>query len=210
MTASSTVTATGAVPPDEDPDRAVRIAVIIGSVRTGRFGPTAARWYADELAGRADVRVDVVDLLESELSATLDGNPRDPHDPAAPLAQRLAAADAFVVVTPEYNHSYPAGLKTAIDTFHAEWAAKPVGFVSYGGRSGGLRAVEHLRGVFVELHAAPVRDGVSLHDFWSLFDDRGRLADDGSAAAAARVLTDQLVWWGRALRAARARSGYGG
>lgn len=193
-----------------DPDRAVRIAVIIGSVRTGRFGPTIARWFAGELAGRDDVTVDVVDLLGIDLSPALDGNPDDPRHPATGLRDRLAEADAFVVVTPEYNHSYPAGLKTAIDTVHAEWAAKPVGFVSYGGRSGGLRAVEHLRTVFVELHAAPVRDGVSLHDAWSQFDDAGRPVDDGAAAAAAATLTDQLVWWGRALRAARERGNYPG
>ncbi|GAA1379321.1 NAD(P)H-dependent oxidoreductase [Pseudonocardia kongjuensis] len=182
-------------------DDPVRVAVIIGSVRTGRAGPTVARWFADTAGGRDDVVVDVVDLLGSDLAPRMD---RDP-DPG--LGARLAGADAFAVVTPEYNHSYPAGLKIAIDAFHAEWAAKPVGFVSYGGRSGGVRAVEHLRTVFVELHGAPVRDSVSLHDFWTLFDDGGGLTDDGSAAEAARVLTDQLVWWGRALRAARSRQG---
>ena len=189
----------------------IRLAVIIGSVRTGRFGPTAARWYAGAVAGRDDVSVDMIDLLEADLSPRLDGNPDDPHDPTETLRSRLHAADAFVVVTPEYNHSYPAALKTAIDSFHAEWQAKPVGFVSYGGLSGGQRAVEHLRPVFIELHAAPVRDAVSFHRFWDRFDDSGRLRDgvDGTAAdAAATVLTDQLVWWGRALRDARARRGY--
>lgn len=185
---------TGAVDP-------VRLAVIIGSVRAGRHGPTIARWFTDEITGRDDVVVDVVDLLGTDLAPRMD---RDP-DPG--LGARLAAADAFVVVTPEYNHSYPAGLKAGIDAFHAEWAAKPVGFVSYGGRSGGVRAVEHLRTVFVELHGAPVRDAVSLPDFWTLFDDDGTLTDDGSAAQAARLLTDQLVWWGRALRDARSRHG---
>ncbi len=187
----------------------VRLAVIIGSVRTGRFGPTAARWFAGSLAGRDDVTVDLIDLLEADLSPRLDGIPDDPHDPAGSLRARLTDADAFVVVTPEYNHSYPAALKTAIDSFHAEWQAKPVGFVSYGGLSGGQRAVEHLRPVFIELHAAPVRDAVSFHRFWEQFDESGRLHDPGAATCAATVLTDQLVWWGRALRDARARHPYG-
>lgn len=182
------------------PAAPVRIAVIIGSVRTGRFGPTAARWFTGELAGRDDVVTDVVDLAAATLSPALDTADDD-------LRRRLDAADAFVVMTPEYNHSYPAGLKSAIDAFHAEWAAKPVGFVSYGGLSGGIRAVEHLRTVFVELHGAPVRDAVSLHEFWSLFDADGRPADDGATAAAAHVLAGQLVWWGRALRDARAAHG---
>ncbi|MBP2368246.1 NADPH-dependent FMN reductase [Pseudonocardia parietis] len=183
--------------PDDGRAGPIRTAVIIGSVRTGRFGPTVARWFAEELHGRDDVVVDLVDLAEADLSPGLDRTDEN-------LRRRLGAADAFVVVTPEYNHSYPAGLKSAIDAFHTEWAAKPVGFVSYGGLSGGIRAVEHLRTVFVELHAVPVRDGVSLHEFWALFDADGNLADDGAAATAAHVLTDQLVWWGHTLRAARA------
>lgn len=187
----------------------VRLAVIIASIRSGRFGPTAAHWFAGTLAGRPDLDVDVVDLIEADLSPALEGNPDDPQPSTGALRDRLAAAEAFAVVTPEYNHSYPAGLKTAIDSFHTEWRAKPVGFVSYGGLSGGLRAVEHLRPVFVELHAAPVRDGVSLHHPWGRFDEAGRLVDDGGAAGAAKILGDQLVWWGRALREARARHPYG-
>lgn len=186
----------------------IRLAVIIGSVRNGRFGPTVARWFTGTLSGRPDVEVDLIDLAEVNLSPALDGDPDDPHAPTGALRPRLAEADAFVVVTPEYNHSYPAGLKTAIDSFSTEWQAKPVGFVSYGGISGGLRAVEHLRPVFVELHAAPVRDGVSFAHFWSSFDEHGGVADDRPAGAA-KVLTDQLVWWGRALREARARHPYG-
>lgn len=190
---------------DEAP---IRLAVIIGSVRTGRFGPTVARWFAGTMTGNPEIEVDLIDLADVNLSPALDGNPDAPHSPAAALRTRLAAADAFVVITPEYNHSYPAGLKTAIDSFHREWQAKPVGFVSYGGVSGGLRAVEHLRPVFVELHATPVRDSVSFANFWTVFDDDGRVTDDGPAGAA-KVLADQLVWWGRALRDARARHPYG-
>lgn len=111
---------------------------------------------------------------------------------------RLAHADAFVVVTPEYNHGYPAPLKAAIDAAHAEWQAKPVGFVSYGGMSGGLRAVEQLRVVFAEVHATTVRDCVSLHNPWS--DPDATLA---GAEVAAKLLVDRVVWWGYALRRAR-------
>ncbi|MEV1290904.1 NAD(P)H-dependent oxidoreductase [Pseudonocardia sp. NPDC049635] len=194
------MTITSAGPDHSGTDEPVRLAVLIGSVRAGRHGPTVARWFTGEIAGRDEVAVDLVDLAEADLPPGMD---RDP-DPG--LGARLAAADAFVVVTPEYNHSYPAGLKAAIDAFHAEWVAKPVGFVSYGGRSGGIRAVEHLRTVFVELHGVPVRDAVSLPDYWTLFDDDGALTDEATTQAT-RVLTDQLVWWGRVLREARSRHG---
>ena len=118
--------------------------------------------------------MDVIDLAEARLPDVLS------NQPAASVtatSQRLAAADAFVVVTPEYNHSFPASLKNAIDWHFKEWQAKPVGFVSYGGMSGGLRAVEHLRQVFVELHAVTVRDAVSFHGVWGLFDTDGQPKD---------------------------------
>jgi len=134
----------------------------------------------------------------------------DPRGDAArsSVTPKLAAADAFVVLTPEYNHSYPAGLKNLIDWHFTEWQAKPVGLVSYGGVSGGLRAVEHLRQVFAEVHAVTLRDTVSFHNAGASFDE-GRLKDPTAPDAAARVMLDQLVWWGRGLREARERRPYG-
>jgi NAD(P)H-dependent FMN reductase len=161
----------------------LRVAVLIASTREGRFGPTVAAWLAGEAGRRADLNVEVVDLAE-----------------ASTVTKKLAAADAFVVVTPEYNHSYPAPLKAVIDDHRQEWLAKPVGFVSYGGLSGGLRAVEHLRPVFAELHAVTVRDTVSFHGSRSCFGPDGRPLDHGAAGAAARVLLDRLTWWGLTLR----------
>ncbi len=153
----------------------------------------------------------VVETVDSaEVAATLPLEMSAPPPGEGPgLGARLASADAFVVVTPEYNHSYPAALKNLIDWHHKEWHAKPVGFVSYGGLSGGLRAVEHLRGVFAELHAVTVRDTVSFHLAWSAFDDEGRPLDAEGAGGAAKTMLDQLAWWGGALRAARAARPYG-
>src|SRR5919109_3233318 len=111
-------------------DSPIRVAVIIGSTREGRFGPTVARWFAEQAAQRADMVVDVVDLAEMDLPAAY---PRTPGPGVQAYRARLDEADAFVVVTPEYNHSFPAGLKQAIDLAKREWQAKPVAFVSYGG-----------------------------------------------------------------------------
>jgi NAD(P)H-dependent FMN reductase len=129
--------------------------------------------------------------------------PREPGPDVRAYAERIDRADAFVVVTPEYNHSYPAGLKQAIDLVHAPWRRKPVGFVSYGGMSGGLRAVEHLRTVFAELHATTVRDVVSFHMAWQQFGADGEPRDPTACDAAAKKLLDDLVWWAAALRTAR-------
>jgi NAD(P)H-dependent FMN reductase len=113
-----------------------------------------------------------------------------------------------VVVTPEYNHSFPGPLKLAIDSVHPEWAAKPVGFVSYGGVAGGLRAVEHLRSVFAELHAVTVRETVQFYLADDPLDVHGNARGTQADAAAGRLL-DQLAWWAQALREARAARPYG-
>lgn len=124
------------------------------------------------------------------------------------MVDRLAEADAFVIVTPEYNHGYPASLKLALDAARAEWMAKPVAFVSYGGISGGLRSVEQLRQVCAELHMTSIRDGVSFHMCHGLFDEAGRLKDPAGPDAAASTMLDRLLWWAHALRDARTARPY--
>ncbi|MFG2195188.1 NADPH-dependent FMN reductase [Streptomyces sp. NPDC048639] len=216
-TTSTTTTATTtstAVPvsPHKQPETPLRLAVVVGSVREGRYGPTVADWFVRQAEPRTDVHVDLVDLAETPLgSASPSPAPSSPEVAAslAALTPRLAAADAFVVVTPEYNHSFPAPLKNAIDWHGAEWQAKPVGFVSYGGLSGGLRAVEHLRQVFAELHAVTVRETVSFHGVWDRFGEDGLPKDAEGANGAAKTMLDQIVWWAGALREARAAHPYG-
>ena len=172
------------------------LAVIVGSVREGRFGPVVAEWFAGQAKQRDDLSVDVIDLAETPI-------------PSTDFTSRIGAADAFVVVTPEYNHGYPGPLKTAIDSVGRQWHAKPVGFVSYGGRSGGLRAVEQLRAVFAELHAITVRESVSFHGARDQFDGQGAPRDPDAVNAAAAALLNQLVWWARAAQDARASRTYG-
>lgn len=179
----------------------LKVAVIIASTREGRFAPTIADWFTGQTAQRQDLAVDVIDLAEARLPDELTERP---GPEVAEFGARIDAADAFVVITPEYNHSFPASLKTAIDWHYEEWRAKPVGFVSYGGLSGGLRAVEHLRQVFAELHAVTVRDAVSFHGVWSCFDASGEPVDPTVPETAAKAMLDQLTWWGRTLRDGKA------
>ncbi|WP_327671719.1 MULTISPECIES: NAD(P)H-dependent oxidoreductase [unclassified Streptomyces] len=184
----------------------LRVAVLIGSTREGRFAPVVTRWLAGQLGQRADLRADVVDLAETPLPTVLPAFGGEPEPGAkealALVSPRLAAADAFVFVTPEYNHSFPASLKNAIDWHNQEWHGKPVAFVSYGGLSGGLRAVEQLRVVMAELHATTIRNTVSFHNAWGAFDTEGRV-DDPAVDAAAKAMLDQLTWWAHALRDAK-------
>lgn len=161
---------------------------------------TVARWFAEQARARDDMDVDVIDLVDVELPSAY---PSERSPSLAAYAERVGAADAIVVVTPEYNHGYPAALKQAIDVLRGEWRQKPVGFVSYGGMSGGLRAVEQLRLVFAELHAATVRDTVSFHMAHGQFDEAGAPLDADVVNLAATTMLDQLWWWGTALRTAR-------
>lgn len=181
------------------------LTIVVASTRAVRGGPVVAAWFAEVAGRRGDLRVEVLDLAEVRLPDV--GSAAGAGAPSA-VSTRLHQADAFVVVTPEYNHSYPGPLKNAIDTFDAEWHAKPVGFVSYGGISGGLRAVEHLRPVFAEVHATTIRETVSFAHYGELFDEAGRLRAPERATAAAERLLDQLVWWAQALRTARDRAPY--
>lgn len=193
-------------------DLSLRLAVIIGSTREGRFGETVARWFIRQALQRGDLALDTIDLRDTPLPVVQQAGPVGTGVYASPqvraYASRIGAADAFVIVTPEYNHGYPASLKLAIDSVYPEWKAKPVGFVSYGGVSGGLRAVEQLRPVFAELHTVTIRDSVSFAGARRQFETTGMPSDPERAGAAATKLLDELSWWARALRDARAREPY--
>ncbi|MFF2021228.1 NADPH-dependent FMN reductase [Streptomyces sp. NPDC058171] len=204
--AETSAPSTPQTPPAPAP---LKVAVVLGSNREGRFGPVIAEWLLAEIAERPELSADLVDVAAADLPTSLPQKP-SPRINAelAKVSPLLADADAFVVLTPEYNHSFPAALKNLIDWHYGEWHAKPVGFVSYGGISGGLRAVEHLRQVLAELHAVTVRDTVSFANAGSRFDDQGRLLDPSPSVAAAKGMLDQLTWWALTLREGRHKRPY--
>ncbi|CAM4192926.1 NAD(P)H-dependent oxidoreductase [Nocardia ninae] len=188
---------------------ALKLAVIIGSVREGRFGPVVAEWFTEHARSHGAFEVDVIDLAQADLPLALPAAPPalepNPERPAGmvDLTERLAAADAFVIVTPDYNRSIPAALKAVIDWHFTQWDAKAIGFVGYSGASGGLLAIEHLRQIFGELNAHTVRNYVAFPRYYLLFDEDGRLREPEEPAEAALAMLDQLQWWADALVAAR-------
>jgi NAD(P)H-dependent FMN reductase len=140
------------------------VKVILGSTRDGRFGDKPAHWILGEARQRPGVDADLVDLRDHPLpfydrptSPTREGGVY-PSPAVTRWAQQIAAADAFVVVSPEYNHGYPGVLKNAFDHIFPEWARKPIGFVSYG-NAGGARAVEIIRGLTEDPEVGAVYDG---------------------------------------------------
>jgi NAD(P)H-dependent FMN reductase len=190
----------------------IPVAVVVASTREERLGGIVADWFVGRVDERGGYALDVIDLDATDLPDRLPaGHPARGEYPSEvrPFADRIGAADGFVVVTPEYNHGYPGSLKNAIDLVNAEWRAKPVAFVSYGGLSGGMRAAEALRLVFAELHVVTLRDAVVLPFAARSFRERGEPDDaDGRIADGVRIMLDRLEWWARALARARADRPY--
>ena len=144
----------------------MKLHVVIASTRPGRVGKTIADWFTNQIPVDLCFDVEVVDLAEVGLPL-LD----EPHHPAEHMyvhehtrrwSASVAAADAFVLVMPEYNVGFTAPLKNALDYLYTEWNSKPVGFVSYGMTSAGLRAVEMIKPVLISLQMVPVHDAVSI------------------------------------------------
>jgi len=178
----------------------LKIALIYGSTRPGRLCDKVASWAAAQISATHAFALDVIDPASPEALST--EKPSESLN-LAWLRQHIGAADAFIVVTPEYNHGYPAALKSLIDSVGAEWHAKPVAFVSYGGISGGIRATEQLRQVFAEMHAVTIRDSVTFAMAWEQFDSDGTLKNPDRAARQMQTVLKRLAWWANALREAR-------
>jgi NAD(P)H-dependent FMN reductase len=186
----------------------VRIGIILASVREGRRGAGYAAWIHALAARRERATFELIDLRDYPLGAYV-------YDKAPtlietsytePLARRwselIHGLDGYIVVTPEYNHGYPGQLKNALDHVHAGWFYKPMAFVSYGGASGGARAVEQLRQVASELRMVPVRGEVNVRLIGVQLDEAGHPTDPYYARTSGAML-DQLLWWARATKHAR-------
>ncbi|MDQ3454064.1 MAG: NAD(P)H-dependent oxidoreductase [Actinomycetota bacterium] len=198
-----------------------RIGIIVGSTRPGRRGTAVARWVEQATLGHTVVTtgqasVEVVDLAAQALPLLDEPVPAMFTDYRNPHTRRWSAVissfDAFVFVTPEYNHSLPAALKNAIDFLYFEWGDKAAGLVSYGVQ-GGLRASDHLRLVMAEVRAAVVPTQVSLSVFTD-FDFSDFDASDPTAAGVLRpgagqeqdltTMLAEVSAWSHALRGLRA------
>ncbi|MFE2614557.1 NADPH-dependent FMN reductase [Micromonospora chalcea] len=178
-----------------------RIAVIASSLRDGRMSPTIAEWVVAALKQSSGVHVDLIDLAEITLPDDAQLSPGG--GPKTEVADRIDAADAFVFVTPEYNHSYPASLKRLIDWHYTAWMLKPAAVVAYGVQ-GGYAAIEHLRGVLAELNMVTTRRCLGLAAPWEALDDGNRFSPaDGTNKALSSALAE-LAWWTAVLTDARA------
>ena len=186
-------------------DQRLKIAIILGSTRPGRNGEAVSRWIYDIAKKRSDAEFELVDILDYNLPLLDEPIPPSmgqySKDHTKRWAAKINSFDAFVFVTPEYNHGIPGALKNAIDFLFAEWNNKVAGFVSYGS-AGGVRSVEQLRLVMAEVKIATVRAQVQL----SLFTDFENFTTFKPASFhenSANTMLDEVIAWGKALKTVR-------
>lgn len=189
----------------------LRIGVILGSTRIGRFADKPAEWVMGLARKHAGATFELLDLRDYPMP--FFDQPKSPlrepsqHEVAQRWARKLGELDGFVFVTGEYNHSIPAVLKNALDHVYAELNRKPATFVGYG-NAGGARAIEQLRLMLVELQVAPLRGAVHLsrEQFVGILLDGKTFADFASLEQAGQAMLSELTWWAEALRAGRERA----
>lgn len=186
----------------------LRVGIILGSTRLARFADRPATWLLELAHKRAGAAFELVDLRDYPLPFFEESKSpfreASQNEIAVRWARKVGELDAFVFVTGEYNHSIPASLKNAIDYVYAEWNRKPAAFVAYG-NAGGARGVEQLRLILVELQVAPLRSAVHIGrpEFIDLLLHGKAFADFPHLEQAANVMLDDVIWWGRTLRAGR-------
>jgi NAD(P)H-dependent FMN reductase len=172
------------------------LTVVIASTRPGRAGEPIAHWFTDFAKAHSEFDVQVADLAEINLPL-LD----EPHHPrlrrytkehTKRWSSLIDASDAFVIVTPEYNHGYPGSLKNAIDYLHHEWQYKPVGFVSYGGVAAGTRAVQLLKPVVAALKMFAIPENVHI-PFHPQFIKDGVFTPNAEIEQGAQAMLDELL-----------------
>ncbi|EKD92934.1 MAG: NADPH-dependent FMN reductase [uncultured bacterium] len=174
----------------------IKIHVILGSIREGRAGERVARWFMNAMKEYDRANLELVDLLDFPMPLFADGTPSSMREGPHPNAtvqrwlDKVAEANGYIIITPEYNHGYPSALKNALDYPYKEWNNKPVGFVSYGSLAGGARVVEQLRQVVGELRMFDVRDQVLIPNIWAAFDEQGHLKNEEQYLKNAKLVVE--------------------
>ena len=185
----------------------MKLHIIICSTRPGRVGPSVARWFDGFAREHAGFDVELVDLADFDLPVY--DEPRHPrfqdykHEHTKRWSASVAAADAYAFVTPEYNYTPTPALVNALDFVYREWNYKPCGFVSYGGVSGGLRAVQAAKMQITALKMMPMFEGVMVPMVASHIDDDGHFKSNALIDKSATTLLDELLYWADGLKAMR-------
>ncbi len=185
-----------------------KIKIISSSVREGRKGPFVAKWTEKQVVKNGNFSVEVIDLGEIDLPLSTEPNhPRArkyEYEQTKKWSRIIEEADAFIFVVAEYNHSFPAPLKNALDCLAQEWEYKPAGIVSYGGVSGGTRSAHDLVGALATMKIVPLLEAVNFPFFAQYFnDDTGEFEPGEISEKAAVTMLKELTLWTKGLKVIR-------
>jgi NAD(P)H-dependent FMN reductase len=185
-----------------------KLEIIVASTRPGRVGLPIGQWVEKEAAAHGGFsEVELVDLAEVNLPFMDEPNHprlrRYTHQHTLDWSAKVAEADAFVFVMPEYNSGINAPLKNALDYLNHEWHYKPVGLVSYGGVSGGVRAAQMVKQVVTTLRMTPILEAVAIPFVAQFFDEEDNLLPNDVMMASAKAMFDELFRVAEALRPLR-------
>src|SRR3989344_3653116 len=156
----------------------LKLKIILGSVREGRFSEKVAPWVVAQVEEHGGFDAEVIDLRDYEMpffdQKETPSSKQKPYtnDAVARWTTKIGEADAYLFIMPEYDRSVPGVLKNALDWVYPEWNKKVAGFVGYG-TVGGARAIEHARSMAVELQMATVRQAVNIFAHWNLQGEKG-------------------------------------
>lgn len=185
----------------------LRLETIVASTRPGRAGLAIGRWFHEIAAKHGAFETRFVDLCEIDLPFIDESrHPRlqqYEHEHTKAWSEIVAWADAYVIVTPEYNYAPPPSLVNALDLVYSEWNYKPAGFVSYGGVSGGTRAVQAAKQIVTALKMMPMVEAVHIPFFSEHMEDSTRFAGGEVQENAAALMLDELARWSQALASLR-------
>jgi NAD(P)H-dependent FMN reductase len=185
----------------------LKLHTIICSTRPGRVGPSIAHWFNEFATRHGRFDPQVIDLAEFNLPLY-----DEPHHPRLQKYEKehtkrwsasVSSADAFVFVTPEYNYCPPPPFGNALNYLYVEWNYKPCGFVSYGGVSGGLRAVQLEKQLATTVKMMPMMEGVAIPMVSHMFDAEKKLKSNDLIDASAKTMLDELLKWAQALKPMR-------
>lgn len=187
----------------------LKVAIIIGSTRPGRNSEAVGMWIYEIAKKRSDAEFELVDILDYNLPLLDEPIPPSmgqySKEHTKRWAEKIDSFDAFVFVTPEYNHGISGALKNAIDFLFKEWNNKVAGFVSFGS-AGGVRAVEQLRLVMAEVKVATVRAQVYLSLFTD-FENFSKFKPSPFHENTANTMLNEVIEWGEALKTVRTKQG---
>ena len=185
----------------------LKLHIVVCSTRPGRVGLSVAKWFEGVAVQHAKFACELADLAQFNLPVYDEpSHPRFQkyqHDHTKKWSACVSAADAFVFVTPEYNYGPPPSLLNALDYVYVEWNYKPASFVSYGGMSGGVRAVQTVKLTLTTLRMVPIVEAVAIPMVPKQLNEAGHFTANDDQISAATAMLNELFRWAEALKPLR-------